>query len=248
MNISDTMPQTIIHRSATRGQSIYDWLDSKHNFSFAGYSDPSRVHFGALRVLNDDIVQPGAGFGRHPHDNMEIISIPLKGALLHKDSMDHEQVIRENEVQVMSAGTGLFHSEFNASQTDEVNFLQIWIYPHSRNAKPVYDQRFFDPEGAKNRWQEVVSGFEQRTAEALSIQQHARITRTFLEAGQEIIYKPQRTSYGSFLFNIYGEFLYKDQMFFSRDAIGIKGSDPFTIKASLDACILNIEVPGLKTN
>ena len=238
----------IIHKAETRGVSKYSWLDSRHNFSFAGYTDRNRVHFGALRVLNDDIVQPGTGFGKHPHDNMEIISIPLKGALMHKDSMDHEQVIGEHEVQVMSAGTGLYHSEYNASKTDEVNFLQIWIYPNKKNIKPVYDQKYFDPEQGNNVWQYLVNGPEDRPAETLTIHQDARISRTFLEAENEIKYKPARTNYGSFLFIVFGEILYNNETLSERDALGITGNSEFTIKAKKDTYVLNIEVPDINNN
>jgi hypothetical protein len=240
--------KTIIHRANSRGRSKYDWLDSKHNFSFAGYMDRNRINFGALRVLNDDIVIPGAGFGKHPHDNMEIISIPLKGELMHEDSMNHKQVIRENEVQVMSAGTGLFHAEYNASNTDEVNFLQLWIYPNKKNIKPVYDQKFFNPKEGKNTWQPLVSGADNETGETLRIQQDAHITRTFLEAGKEIKYKPRRTSYGSYLFIVYGEILYNSETFSDRDAVGIVGNSEFTIKANSDTYVLNIEVPDIASN
>src|SRR5210317_2249605 len=132
-----------IYKADERGFANHGWLKTHHMFSFANYYDIERMGFGVLRVLNDDIVDPGTGFGKHPHDNMEIISIPLKGALMHEDSMNHKQVIGENEVQVMSAGTGLYHSEYNASQTEPVNFLHLWIYPDRKNVKPVYDQKYF---------------------------------------------------------------------------------------------------------
>lgn len=237
--------KTIIHKASSRGSSKYDWLDSKHNFSFAGYSDRERIRFGALRVLNDDIVSPGTGFGKHPHDNMEIISIPLKGALKHKDSMNHEQMIGENEVQVMSAGTGIFHSEFNASESESVNFLQLWIYPNKKNVKPVYDQKYFNPKGAKNKWQKLVTGAANSDEFALTIQQDAIISRVLLDEGTEINYTPQRTSYGCFLFVVYGEIEIDRKSFSERDAIGISEAFEFKIKSLQDACILNIEVPDL---
>lgn len=238
----------IIHRADSRGRSIYDWLDSKHNFSFAGYSDRERVRFGALRVLNDDIVSPGTGFGKHPHDNMEIISIPLKGALMHKDSMNHEQVIGENEVQVMSAGTGIFHSEFNASTTEAVNFLQLWIYPNVKNVKPVYDQKYFDPLEAKNKWQNLVTGLANPDKKALAIQQEAKISRVMLENEKEINYTPQRTSYGCFLFVVYGEIEIDGEVYTARDALGISEVAEFKIKSLRDSYILNVEVPDINRN
>jgi len=236
----------IIHRADSRGRSKYSWLDSKHNFSFAGYSDHERIHFGALRVLNDDIVAPGAGFGRHPHDNMEIISIPLKGALMHKDSMNHEQLINENEVQVMSAGTGVFHSEYNGSQTDEVNFLQLWIYPNKKNIKPVYDQKYFHPEKAKNKWQKLVVGVESDEQDVLTIQQDARIQRVILEKDSEINYRPLRTSYGCFLFVVYGKIEIEGDTFYERDAVGVSEAEEISVTALTDAYVLNIEVPDIK--
>lgn len=240
--------EKIIHRANSRGTSKYDWLDSKHNFSFAGYTDRERVHFGALRVFNDDIVNPGTGFGKHPHDNMEIISIPLNGALMHEDSMNHKQVIGENEVQVMSAGTGLYHAEYNASQTEPVNFLQLWIYPDRKNVKPVYDQKYFDPKEAENTWQYLVTSIDDPIEGALQIHQNASITRSFLAAGEEINYTPKRTSYGSFLFVVYGEIQYENEKFTDRDAIGLINTDEFKLTAIKDAYILNIEVPDIKNN
>jgi len=236
----------IIHRADSRGRSKFSWLDSKHNFSFAGYTDRERIHFGALRVLNDDIVAPGSGFGRHPHDNMEIISIPLEGALKHKDSMNHEQLISENEVQVMTAGTGIFHSEFNASETNEVNFLQLWIYPNKKNSKPVYDQKYFDPEKAINRWQKLVSGLEQKDPEVLTIQQDAIISRLILQKDFKINYRPKRTSYGCFLFVIYGSVEIDGETFFDRDGVGLSKMEEISVKVLSDAYILNIEVPDIK--
>jgi len=236
----------IIHRADTRGRSYYEWLNSKHNFSFAGYTDRDRVHFGALRVLNDDIVQPGTGFGKHPHDNMEIISIPIKGALMHEDSMHHKQIINENEVQVMSAGTGIFHSEYNASETEPVNFLQIWIFPDTRNVKPVYDQKLFDPVMAINKWQKLVTSIEDKKSETLKIHQHATISRTMLDENSEINYTPYRTNYGSFLFVIKGEIEIDNDTFSERDAVGVTGTKDFKIKARKYSYILNIEVPDIK--
>lgn len=151
------MSNIIFHAANERGHADHGWLNAHHSFSFAGYHDPSKIHFGALRVLNDDIVAPGMGFGKHPHDNMEIITIVLSGALEHKDSMGHTQAIKTNEVQVMSAGTGVFHSEYNHSHTEEVNLLQIWIFPEKRNVEPQYDQRLFDPAERINKWQTLVS-------------------------------------------------------------------------------------------
>jgi quercetin 2,3-dioxygenase len=244
--LNNIIMEKIIHRANTRGRSQYDWLDSKHNFSFAGYTDRNRVHFGALRVLNDDIVQPGTGFSKHPHDNMEIISIPIKGALKHEDSMHHQQIINENEVQVMSAGTGIFHSEYNASETEPVNFLQLWIYPNKRNVKPVYDQKLFDPAKAKNKWQKLVTSLEDDMGETLKIHQNATISRVMLDENSEINYSLDRTNYGSFLFVIKGEIEIDNDTFSERDAVGLTETKDFKIKAKKDSYILNIDVPDLK--
>src|SRR5690349_11683280 len=149
--------KTVIHKANARGHANHGWLDSYHSFSFAGYYDPAKVHFGMLRVLNDDIVSGGNGFGTHPHDNMEIVSIPLKGALAHRDTTGRSEIIKTHDVQIMSAGSGISHSEFNASKTDAVNFLQIWVFPKLRNVEPRYEQKTFDPSGRGNQFQIVVS-------------------------------------------------------------------------------------------
>jgi redox-sensitive bicupin YhaK (pirin superfamily) len=149
------MEKAIIHRSEDRGGADHGWLNAKHSFSFASYqeTDPSRIHFGVLRVLNDDSIAPGKGFGKHPHDNMEIITIPLAGAIAHQDSMGHKEVLKAGEVQVMSAGTGLQHSEFNASNTESLKLLQIWVFPRQRGVAPRYGQMSFAKEDRINKFQ-----------------------------------------------------------------------------------------------
>ena len=230
--------KTIIHTATSRGHANHGWLDTHHTFSFANYYDPQRVHFGNLRVLNDDIVAPGMGFGKHPHDNMEIISIPLKGSLMHEDSMGHKQVIGENEVQVMSAGTGIFHSEYNASATDPVNFLQIWIFPEKKNIKPVYNQEYFKPEAAFNQWQVLVG-----TKEApLHLNQKAILSRAHLEKGNELEHRFSNDSFGSYLFVIDGTIKVEDIILNKRDGIGIENNSAFKIKALENSKIINIEV------
>src|SRR5882672_1821866 len=149
--------KTALHKANTRGHANHGWLDTNHTFSFAHYYDPSRIHFGALRVLNDDFVDGGKGFGTHPHDNMEIISIPLSGDLEHKDSTGTTAVIRENDIQIMSAGTGVQHSEYNKNPDKKVNFLQIWVFPKLRDIKPHYEQKAFKPEERVNKLQQIVS-------------------------------------------------------------------------------------------
>ena len=161
---------TILHEADTRGTADHGWLNSHHTFSFGSYHNPDRMGFGLLRVINDDVVQPSMGFGTHPHNDMEIISIPLGGELQHKDSMGNTQHISTGEVQIMSAGSGLTHSEYNASDSDAVNFLQIWVLPKELNMEPRYDQKVFRPEGRCNQWQLVVAPDDE---DAVSINQAA---------------------------------------------------------------------------
>ena len=163
--------KTIIHRSETRGLANYDWLISRHSFSFAEYFNPDRIQFGALRVLNDDIVKAGMGFGLHPHANMEIISIPIKGELEHKDSIGKKAIIKQGEVQIMSAGKGIRHSEYNHSLSQDVNFLQIWILPNKKDLTPTYSQQFFPKEERLNKFQLIVS--PNNNNEGLTINQNA---------------------------------------------------------------------------
>ena len=167
--------KTIVHKAASRGFANHGWLQSYHTFSFAGYHNPERMNFGMLRVLNDDIVKPKMGFGTHPHNNMEIISIPISGALSHKDSMNNQRSIEVGEVQVMSAGTGLTHSEFNDSSTDEVNFLQLWIFPEQQNVTPYYNQKKFESTERKNKFQSLISPKTQQIEGSLPVNQQAYI-------------------------------------------------------------------------
>jgi redox-sensitive bicupin YhaK (pirin superfamily) len=235
----------IVHKANSRGQSKYEWLDSKHNFSFANYSNSERINFGALRVLNDDIIEASSGFGKHPHDNMEIITIPIDGALKHSDSMGHEQIIGENEVQVMSAGTGIIHSEYNASDTKAANFLQLWIFPNKKNVKPVYNQKSFDTKKAYNAWQILVTGLDNKSNNGLTINQNATISRAFLSKDYEIDYSLDPSSFGSFLFIVSGEIEIDGERYYERDAIGLSDIKSFSIKAIKESFILNIEVPKI---
>src|ERR1700733_9262650 len=151
------MAHTILYKEATRGNASHGWLNSYHSFSSSSYYNPERMNFGALRVLNDDTVDAGMGFGTHPHDNMEIISIPLEGDLEHKDSMGNIAVIKNGDVQVMSAGTGITHSEYNRNKDKPVKFLQIWIFPSEKNVKPRYEQITLDKSDRHNKLQQIVS-------------------------------------------------------------------------------------------
>lgn len=239
------MEKNII-KSESRGQANYQWLQAKYSFSFAGYQNRERMHFGALRVLNDDIIQAGTGFGEHPHDNMEIITIPLRGAIKHKDSMAHEEVIGVNEVQVMSAGTGIFHSEENASKTEDINLLQLWIFPNESNVKPVYDQKYFQPEEAQNQWQQLVTSVKKADGKALTIHQDAYVYRSFLDEDSIIHYELEESSYGVYIFIIDGEVEIEGEKLEPRDAMSLADLREFNIKARRAAYVLCIEVPKIR--
>ncbi|MTI31839.1 pirin family protein [Xanthovirga aplysinae] len=231
----------ILFKGKDRGNANYGWLDTKHTFSFSNYYDPEKIHFGALRVFNDDIVAPGMGFGTHPHDNMEIISIPLKGSLAHKDSTGQEDVIAVNEVQVMSAGTGLTHSEYNHSKTKEVNFLQIWIFPKEKNIAPRYGQKRFDPEKQKGRFQNLIS--PSASEETLSIHQDAWFYRAHFEKESQISYSLNKKGNGIFLFVLEGNTEIEGETLKKRDAIGLSEVDQIELSTSADTQLLLIEVP-----
>ena len=229
-----------IHKADTRGFANHGWLKSHHTFSFANYQNSERMNFGMLRVLNDDVVQPKMGFGMHPHRNMEIISIPISGALSHKDSMDNKRAIEVGEVQVMSAGTGLTHSEFNDSKTDEVNFLQLWIIPEKNEVEPYYNQKFFEEEGRKNKFQTLVSPRTNYVEGALPIHQQGYISMIDLEAKKEAVYHLKN---GAYFFLIEGEVEVTDETLHRRDAIGISESNNVIVKARSKSKLLVIDVP-----
>lgn len=233
--------KTVLHKAETRGHAAHGWLDSHHTFSFARYHDPSRMNFGLLRVLNDDIVKGGMGFGQHPHDNMEIISIPLRGALEHRDNTGGHAIIKSGEVQIMSAGSGLAHSEKNASSSDDVNFLQIWVFPKERNIQPRYAQRVFNKADRLNKLQTVVS--PEKEGDALWINQDAWFSLTNLAKGSAIDYTLRKSGSGIYLFVIDGEVTAADQSLTRRDGLGISDTDKITLRASSDAEVLIMEVP-----
>jgi redox-sensitive bicupin YhaK (pirin superfamily) len=233
--------KSILHTADSRGLADHGWLTSRHTFSFAGYHDPERVQFGLLRVLNDDIVKAGKGFGMHPHDNMEIISIPLQGALEHKDSMGTGSVIRTHDVQIMSAGTGVYHSEFNHSHTDSVNFLQIWIFPKERNIEPRYQQMTFLPESMHNRFQLVVS--PKKDNSSLWINQDAYISLGNFDNDRNIHYTFYREGNGLYLFLIDGEVDIGDDKLRTRDGIGIWDTNGLSMHFRKDSRVLLLEVP-----
>lgn len=232
----------VLHTSESRGAANHGWLQARHTFSFANYYCPDRVHFGALRVLNDDIVQPGMGFGTHPHDNMEIITLVLEGALEHKDSMGNGSVIRPGEVQVMSAGTGVYHSEFNPSETEQVNLFQIWVFPDKKNVEPRYDQTRFDENGLHNQWKVVVS--PKGEDQSLWIHQNAWFSRGNFDAGLTAGYTLKTEGQGIYLMVIDGEVKLGDQVLRKRDGAAISGLEGLlNIEIVQDARLLLMEIP-----
>lgn len=235
------MSKTVFHAADTRGHANHGWLNANHSFSFAHYHDPERIHFGVLRVLNDDIVRKGTGFGKHPHDNMEIISVILDGEIGHRDSMGHEESIKVNEVQVMSAGTGIEHSEYNHSKEHDLNLLQIWIFPKRRNVEPRYDQRAFEPADRQNKLQLLVSPIDNND-EGLKIHQDAWIYRTNLEAGKNLKLDVHEGN-GVYAFVINGKANVAGQELNKRDAVGVSETKEINISAEADSDILLIEVP-----
>ncbi|MCX6147382.1 MAG: pirin family protein [Candidatus Kapabacteria bacterium] len=231
----------IIHNASSRGHSNHGWLDSFHSFSFADYYNPNKMNFGALRVLNDDKVIGGEGFGTHPHNNMEIVSIPILGEMTHQDSSGNEKNIIPGEVQIMSAGTGIYHSEYNSSPNEDLRFLQIWVMPKEKDIKPRYDQRFFDLNLRKNLIQNVVSP---SNSDALWINQDAYFSLSNLEKNNSVEYKLNNDKNGVYIFLIEGEILVKDVVLKQRDSIGIHNEGKsFELKANQDSKILIIEIP-----
>lgn len=233
--------KSILYKAADRGSADYGWLKPNYYFSFSNYHHPEKVHFGLLRVLNDDFIAGGGKFQTHPHDNMEIVTIPFTGALQHKDSTGGEGIIKAGDVQIMSAGTGVQHSEANASATEPVTLFQIWVFPKLKNITPRYDQRTFNTNDRINQWQVVVSPNE--ADKALWINQDARFLLTSLEAGKAINYENAFTGNGVFLVVINGSIKVDEIALGKRDALGIYDTDSFTITASEDAELLAIEVP-----
>lgn len=236
------MNKKVFHAAGTRGHADHGWLKTYHTFSFAGYHDPERVHFGAMRVLNDDTVAGGSGFGKHPHDNMEIITVVLKGALEHQDSMGHIQSINPGEVQVMSAGTGVQHSEYNHNKHQDVELFQIWIFPDKRNVTPRYDQKMFDESLRLNKVQQLVSSID-NDEEGLKIHQDARISRVTLESGKEINYTLKDDKHGLYILMVEGSASVGEQKLNRRDGYGLAGEAEVHIKADTDSDILLFEVP-----
>jgi len=233
--------KAVLHKADTRGDANHGWLHSKHTFSFANYYDPQRMNFGVLRVLNDDKVSGGMGFGTHPHQNMEIISIPLSGDLEHKDSMGNTTVIKEGDIQVMSAGTGVQHSEYNKNKDEEVRFLQIWVIPNKQNVEPRYDQITLEKADRKNKLQQVLS--PSKEDEGVWVYQDAWFNMVDLDTGNAVTYDFNKKDNGLYIFVLEGSITAGDQILSRRDGLAVYESDPVELKASENASVLLMEVP-----
>ena len=232
---------TVLHKADTRGHANHGWLDSYHTFSFANYRNPDRMHFGVLRVLNDDRVEAGMGFSTHPHDNMEIISIPLHGDLEHKDSMGNVTVIREGDIQVMSAGTGIFHSEYNKNKDKEVKFLQIWLFPDKKNVTPRYDQISLRNIETLNRFYQILS--PNAGDQGVWIHQNAWFSLGNFSAGANDLYSIHKPGNGIYAFVIEGDVEISGTKLGRRDGFGIWDTEQISFKSLSDSRVLLMEVP-----
>jgi redox-sensitive bicupin YhaK (pirin superfamily) len=230
-----------LHKADTRGVAEHGWLNSRHTFSFAEYHDPERMQFGLLRVINDDVVQPGMGFGTHPHENMEIISIPLAGELRHQDSMGNTQVIKAGEVQIMSAGTGITHSEYNGSKSEIVSFLQIWVLPEERDIKPRYDQGLFSADERQGRLQNIVS--PDQNDGGVRINQQAWFWLADFTAGQSGAYTIKRAENGVYFFVLEGTIAVAGEQLERRDGLGIEDAQSVDFEVNEDCRLLVMDVP-----
>ncbi len=241
-NNEEKTMQTVLHRAETRGHANHGWLDSHHTFSFANYYHPERVHFGVLRVLNDDVVAAERGFGTHPHDNMEIISIPLEGALQHKDSLGTLATIRQGDVQVMSAGTGVRHSEYNANSDQPVRFLQIWVFPNKKNVAPRYDQITLQDAESRNQLQQILSPSPEDAG--VWIHQNAWFHLGNFDAGHTETYSLKAPAgNGMYAFVLAGDVTIEGQALHARDGFGLWEVDKIQITADSEARLLLMEVP-----
>lgn len=235
------MANTVLHKAGSRGNANHGWLQSYHTFSFANYYNPERMHFGVLRVLNDDTVEGGKGFGTHPHDNMEIISIPLEGDLEHKDSMGNVTVIKNGDIQVMSAGTGISHSEYNKNKDSRVKFLQIWVFPNKRNVTPRYDQITLKAEDRHNKLQQILS--PNSDDDGVWIHQNAWFHLGSLDNGFSTDYVLKGKGNGVYAFVLSGDISINGQALGARDGFGVWDTDSLHIQADSQAELLLMEVP-----
>lgn len=231
----------ILHKAETRGFANHSWLKSYHTFSFGNYYNPERMHFGALRVLNDDSVEGGRGFGEHPHDNMEIISIPLEGNLAHKDSMGNEVVIKSGDIQVMSAGTGVYHSEYNQNKNEWAKFLQIWIYPNKKNIDPRYDQKNLKVEDRHNKLQQILS--PDPTDNGVWIYQDSWFSLGKFDPDIRSEYKMRKEGNGVYVFILKGEITLNGIKLSTRDGLGIWETNHVELSADSEVEFLLMEVP-----
>ena len=233
---------TVLHKADTRGNANHGWLKSKHTFSFANYHNPERMNFGVLRVLNDDMVSESKGFGTHPHQDMEIVSIPLEGDLKHQDNMGNETIIREGDIQVMSAGTGVMHSEYNNNPDQPVKFLQIWVIPNKQNVEPRYDQITLEKADRKNKLQQILS--PNADDAGVWIHQNAWFNMTNLEMDKEVQYQVNDAkNNGVYAFILKGDVTINGQELNERDGFGIWDVETLDIKADSATEILLMEVP-----
>ena len=236
--------KTKIYKGNERGTADHGWLKANFSFSFANYYNPEKVNFGALRVLNDDIILGGMGFGTHPHDNMEIISIPLEGALKHRDSMSNEWIpLNTGEVQVMSAGTGIQHSEMNNHPTEEVNLFQIWVVPNKQDVEPRYDQKIFESSERKNKLQTLVSSISNAIDGSLTIHQNAKISRIDLDKNTSFNYELMTETNGVYIMLIGGAVVVDSKSLIKRDAIGVEQTAAVEIISKEKSQLLFVEVP-----
>ncbi|HTF03450.1 MAG TPA: pirin family protein [Bacteroidia bacterium] len=235
------MAKSIVHQAETRGHANHGWLNAYHSFSFASYYNPERTHFGVLRVLNDDTIAAGMGFGTHPHDNMEIITIPLEGALEHKDSMGNTAVINSGNVQAMSAGTGITHSEYNKNKDQHLKLLQIWLFPKKKNVEPRYDEITLKKEERKNKLQQVLSPNPDDSG--VWIHQDAWFHMGDLDAGHKEEYTIKKSGNGVYVFVLSGKVFVNEHQLNTRDAVGIWETDKITIAADTDCEVLVMDVP-----
>lgn len=237
----DNQMNTVLHSANTRGHANHGWLNAHHSFSFASWYNPERVNFGVLRVLNDDIIAGGMGFGTHPHDNMEIITIPLTGSLTHQDSMGNKETITAGEIQVMSAGTGVQHSEYNGSETEELNLFQIWLFPNNRGVEPRYDQQFMDVAKMKNNFAQILS--PNADDEGVWIHQNAWFHMGDFEIDQTVTYTLKDPSNGIYVMIVEGNATINEQQLNKRDALGVWDTTSVDLNITAGSKILILEVP-----
>jgi quercetin 2,3-dioxygenase len=235
------MENTVLHKANTRGNANHGWLQSFHTFSFANYYNAERMNFGVLRVLNDDTVAAGMGFGTHPHSDMEIISIPLEGDLEHKDSMGNATVIRNGDIQIMSAGTGTKHSEYNKNKDKQVKFLQIWVMPNKKGVTPRYDQITLKKEDRKNKFQQILS--PNAGDEGVWIHQNAWFHLGDLDKGFSTDYIMKNNANGLYIFVLSGDIVANGQALNTRDGFGVWNTQTIKIEATSNAEVLLMEVP-----